>query len=544
MRNFLLASALLSIATAAGAQSVQSGSIGGMSHDMLPASGGCSAATPCSVATATPSSVLSALGSSTTTDQQQVAPAIESATITPGGGSITGADGHVWTITAFGSIVEDGHDTPGGGGTSALTIVNGTVYGQDNGHDGNTVNSGGWFTLSSDGPTWRKSSPPGAEASTAGIPAGLTQQAQPIALPAPICGSRVATGAFKVANGQVISPDGKPFIARGINVYDSLINEGSAMIAMFPGLNFVRVGIHAYNDPASYQAFVTQMTSKGIVVAFEDHPDGGGGQDPAYTGSKLAAESNWYASMASAFKNNPYVWFGTFNEPGTQGGSVSAWEKATYDAIRGTGNNSPILLEITGWPGAWNNAMNPADYAGMTNTMWDAHYYGWVPRYSTDQATVDQALADLVAGVQAIKSADGTMPVIIAEYGNSTDGTTIDPNGVQVVTSVANAGASGRVVGSAAWAWKPGGNADHLQDGGALTSPYGQQVAMYIGKTVQTCTAAQTAANAQEATAAIEQAMTQDPTTPAIAAPTAANAMQAAQDSDLAQQAQAVAARQ
>ena len=100
----------------------------------------------------------------------------------------------------------------------------------------------------------------------------------------------MATGAFKVANGQVISPDGKPFIARGINVYDSLINEGSAMIAMFPGLNFVRVGIHAYNDPSSYQAFVTQMTSKGIVVAFEDHPDGGGGQDPAYTGSKLAAE--------------------------------------------------------------------------------------------------------------------------------------------------------------------------------------------------------------------------------------------------------------
>ena len=95
-----------------------------------------------------PSSVLSALGASTTTDQQQVAPTIESATITPGGGSITDADGHVWTITASGSIVEDGHDTPGGGGTSALTIVNGTVYGQDNGHDGNTVNSGGWFTLS------------------------------------------------------------------------------------------------------------------------------------------------------------------------------------------------------------------------------------------------------------------------------------------------------------------------------------------------------------------------------------------------------------
>jgi hypothetical protein len=136
------------------------------------------------------------------------------------------------------------------------------------------------------------------------------------------------------------------------------------------------------------------------------------------------------------------------------------------------------------------------------------------------------------------------MPVIIAEYGNSTDGTTIDPNGVQVVTSVANAGASGRVVGSAAWAWLPGGNADHLQDGGALTNPYGEQVALYIGKTVQTCTAAQTTANAQAATEAIEQAMPQDPTTPDIAAPTAANAIQAAQNATLVQQAQAVAAGQ
>jgi hypothetical protein len=256
------------------------------------------------------------------------------------------------------------------------------------------------------------------------------------------------------------------------------------------------------------------MTSRGIVVEFEDHPDGGGGQDPAYTGSALESELAWYASMAKTYVANPYVWFGTFNEPGTQGGSVSGWELATYNAIRGAGNNNPILLEIVGWPGAWNNSMTPSDFAGMHNTVWDPHFYGWVARYATDQASVDQALADEIAAVQQIPSADGKMPVIIAEYGNSTDGTTIDPNGAQVVTSVANAGGSGKA-GSAAWAWLPGGDGDHLQNGGTLTSPYGQQVALYIGITTQSCTAAEATANANNEIAAV---------TAAVAAPALTNA--------------------
>src|SRR4051812_24706441 len=75
---------------------------------------------------------------------------------------------------------------------------------------------------------------------------------------------------------------------------------------------------------------------------------------------------------------------------------LSQWQSTTYDAIRGAGNNNPILLEISGYPGNWTNALDPSVYASMTNTIWDPHFYGWVPRYSTDQATVDQALADQI----------------------------------------------------------------------------------------------------------------------------------------------------
>ncbi|MFL5286098.1 MAG: hypothetical protein ACJ8AW_35250, partial [Rhodopila sp.] len=59
------------------------------------------------------------------------AAAAQAQTITPSHGTLTDAAGNVWTITQSGSIKEGSRYTPGGGGTSALTIVNGTVYGED-----------------------------------------------------------------------------------------------------------------------------------------------------------------------------------------------------------------------------------------------------------------------------------------------------------------------------------------------------------------------------------------------------------------------------
>jgi hypothetical protein len=47
--------------------------------------------------------------------------------ITPGQGSLTDCSGNVWTISASGSVMEGSNDTPGGGGTSHLAIVNCTI---------------------------------------------------------------------------------------------------------------------------------------------------------------------------------------------------------------------------------------------------------------------------------------------------------------------------------------------------------------------------------------------------------------------------------
>src|ERR1700682_6354369 len=50
-----------------------------------------------------------------------------------------------------------------------------------------------------------------------------------------------------------------------------------------------------------------------------------------------------------------------------------------------------------------------------------------------------------------VKRADGTVPVIIGEYGNSTSGSTLDANGNQSISAVQASG-----YGSTAWTWHEG----------------------------------------------------------------------------------------
>ena len=299
---------------------------------------------------------------------------------------------------------------------------------------------------------------------------------------------------FHVSNGQIIDPDGNVFVARGMDIGpQDMTSVAQSLGTTFPGTNFIRLATWdtAPYSMAQYQNFVSQMTAKGIVVEFEDHAYPSPG---TYTGAQLATESAWYASLAATFANNPYVWFGTMNEPnsGTYGPSeaaISTQEVATYNAIRGAGNNSMIMMELDGGgnPGSVGAGfgMTPSSYSGMTNIAWDLHYYGWSSGYSTDQATVTADLMGSASGgygiaaAQSITSADGTVPVIIGEFGNSTDGSNVDANGNQVISAVLNSG-----YGYAAWTWGGSGGPDQLTNneagGAGSLTPFGQQVAAGI----------------------------------------------------------------
>ena len=129
---------------------------------------------------------------------------------------------------------------------------------------------------------------------------------------------------FSVSNGQIIGPNGQPFIAGGVDIWaGQVINDptGSANLiaSLFPNANMVRIAAgdgYAADTAAALTPFVNLMTSKGIVVEI-------GNYNPALTsnvgsGQALTDELAWFTSLATAFKGNPYVWFSTDNEPSDQ----------------------------------------------------------------------------------------------------------------------------------------------------------------------------------------------------------------------------------
>jgi hypothetical protein len=399
--------------------------------------------------------------------------------LTQPGASIIDGSGNTWSLqtsASSGLVIAMNGALAGYSANVAQLVYVGGVVSQEN-------HAGGWWDWSNG--SWNGESDPTGPCSGSGSSSGSGSGSGSSSGGSGSSSGGGGTGWFSVANGQILTPNGTPFVAKGVDVDVSV--PPSQVLALFPGLNFVRLPTANWPSAADLQAEVTGFTNAGVVVEIEDHP---WPEVAPYTGSDLDGETSWYASLASAFMGNPYVWFGSMNEPQTSYGAgeaaISTQEAAIYGAIRGTGSNTIIMMELMGGgnPGTVGAGfgMTPSTYASMTSIVWDFHFYGWDSGYGTDQATVNAALAgsasagDGIAAAQTITSADGIVPVLIGEYGDSTDGQNVDPNWTQVLAAVQASG-----YGSSAWEVSPGGVADVLVSGGALT-PYGLEVAQYIAQ--------------------------------------------------------------
>ncbi|MBI2811004.1 MAG: cellulase family glycosylhydrolase, partial [Candidatus Melainabacteria bacterium] len=220
-------------------------------------------------------------------------------------------------------------------------------------------------------------------------PSGGTDNPTP---PPPTGGDTTAiAGHFTSRNGQIIGPDGKPFEVRGIAVKQSdALNYEAAILRDFPGLNTIRLATgpdgywYGKNRPSEAvimqqtQQFIDDMTKRGIVVEIDDHfQNSSTFNDPPKEGAALTAETNWYAKLAAANKDNPYVWFQTPNEPSRSEGdqAVVNEQVAIYNAIRATGNDSMVINDITVDRKAPPEVAAKAEYANMHNIAWDIHSY-------------------------------------------------------------------------------------------------------------------------------------------------------------------------
>src|SRR6516165_2372860 len=218
---------------------------------------------------------------------------------------------------------------------------------------------------------------------------------------------------FSVSNGQIIGPNGQPFKAQGIEVMDAVVanvigdSSGGALLKNFPNVNMVRIMLWSgYQLDQSVTNAIDWLTSKGIVVCISNY----NGWPSIPTGSALTQETQFFSQIATTYKNNPYVWFTSGNEPqdttvGLPAGSVDAEHVAVYNAIRATGNTNMIGFDAYG--GTSLTGINPSNYSSMSNVFWDDHYYNWISNYSNDLPTNETDLTNYLNWDQSVHSADG-----------------------------------------------------------------------------------------------------------------------------------------
>lgn len=393
-----------------------------------------------------------------------------------GGGSLIDSDGHTWTITADERVATDGVPDASTNNVVALAWCGGVLWQQNR--------IGKWYA-SKDG-RW--------------LPGTFTSP-----MPKAPTTAGTGTGKFYVAGGKIIDPDGNEFLGVGVNINDwqmavvATDDNCEPLLKFFPGLTMLRIACRQYSEPDYYREFIRKLTAKKIVLKFEDHT---GISKPPYVGPQLTAEVQWYGNLAAAFKDNPYVWFGGFNEPGK---GVALWliqaqNVAIYNAIRVSsktifalslpsgGNRGLVGPNARGYDGS---IMGDLDMCKqMTSVIWDLHNYGWLSNYDTDPAVIRAVMLGIppapaatgAAAAQLWLSADGVIPVMIGEFGNSTTGKGIDANGIALCKVTGEAARKRETAGFQAWHWNAAGDQyeDQLvSDAGQLTS-LGKLVASLI----------------------------------------------------------------
>lgn len=318
---------------------------------------------------------------------------------------------------------------------------------------------------------------------------------------------RPSTGKFTIANGRIITPNGQPWAGRGINcdihqLQSQLVTNldtGAPCTETYPGLSYVRVNVYVKDMPSLPPTFaeaqIKALTKRGIVVVLDPHDyyhyyTGTAPTKGCYSGDDLNKVCAFMEAWATHFRDDPFVWYGTENEPSCDFGGklVEDMITAIYNAVRRGSPDAIVQLNpvssytIEPWTG-----FNAGIWRNWTQCAIELHYYNWAskfaydgaPGYSTDLNTNKQAIATLAANLQAAHTGDGVPPIVLGEYGDSTTGDAIDPGGMVAVQAVHESG-----YGTAAWHWFIGGphEGDLLLNPppSTHTHPYGTTVRDHI----------------------------------------------------------------
>ena len=301
---------------------------------------------------------------------------------------------------------------------------------------------------------------------------------------------------FRVESTRIIAPDGKTLYPVGANYvgphswwpYDTLPLAQVSQDAW--KFNIIRLnscldrGCNEYNwsDNNDFDAIVSAYTARKIVVLFTlhnwtcDYP----------SDSDLTLAADWFYDKAVRYKNNPYVWFQPFNEPGYLD-PIDRWvtiHQRVIQRIRDdAGANNIIVANGTqcgqeGLAQTTSNTWNTSDFvdtsksailsAGNQLKQFNSKTYGNIAfsfhaydQWGNVSSTNDQRDAKMRDYITRVQNAGHAL--FIGETGGY--GTT-SGDGKALATKAAYRVAPGKGVGIVAWHATPG-------DGFNLTTPGG-----------------------------------------------------------------------
>ena len=291
---------------------------------------------------------------------------------------------------------------------------------------------------------------------------------------------------FSTSGRNIIKPNGQVYQPRGMNIWGNVGQDLSQAYTLIstdaPGTNFVRVYYDDSNNFTTNQTAINYLTNQGIVVCICDnsfHNEALGNGNPDQT-----TFVNRAVSIAQLFPS-PLVFIEGENEPASGEPTANGqMMQALYNGIRAVDANKIVVFN--GADDGMSAEILPSSiFSGMTNVVWDQHYYNWESRYSPDETTIQSQFTTDFNNVASFFPG----PLCCFEYGEVTvqsgsTGDTGESGGATTLQVVHNAVTSGQISGDAYFQWYSGGVPSPYQTLSLFT---GLTNGVPIGNTTNTC---------------------------------------------------------
>ena len=218
------------------------------------------------------------------------------------------------------------------------------------------------------------------------------------------------TGKFYVVGKNIVDPSGNIFLPMGANVgmrqapylehnylfnYFGTANDQIAAVKAWgwntirPNINCAPSGSPSYAETmAGLDALVTEYTKgpQKLVVMVTCRVVVG--TDYAYNSSTIQASLPMIKDIARTYKDNPYVWMNTFNEPISNQNAWTSLNQSLYNDVRAL---APDMMFVADLAGLGNQIETLADGnlattfgTGKCNVLYDWHAYGFINGYGSD----------------------------------------------------------------------------------------------------------------------------------------------------------------